>query len=67
MRGGGTGKTGGEGQKTEPGGESMMGETFGISRIGSKIKGVFKSNTLEGAMLPSYAMEIGRASCRERV
>ncbi|XP_067098506.1 sorting nexin-14 isoform X3 [Osmerus mordax] len=35
---------------------SKRGETFGISRIGSKIKGVFKSNTLEGAMLPSYAM-----------
>uniref|UniRef100_A0A8C7SUR1 Sorting nexin 14 n=2 Tax=Oncorhynchus mykiss TaxID=8022 RepID=A0A8C7SUR1_ONCMY len=31
------------------------GETFGISRIGSKIKGVFKSTTMEGAMLP-YSM-----------
>uniref|UniRef100_A0A674ECL2 Sorting nexin 14 n=1 Tax=Salmo trutta TaxID=8032 RepID=A0A674ECL2_SALTR len=31
------------------------GETFGISRIGSKIKGVFKSTTMEGAMLP-YTM-----------
>ncbi|KAM5256588.1 sorting nexin-14 isoform 8-T8 [Ctenodactylus gundi] len=29
-------------------------ETSGISRIGSKIKGVFKSTTMEGAMLPSY-------------
>ena len=35
---------------------SKRGEKFGISKIGSKIKGVFKSNTLEGAMLPSYAM-----------
>ncbi|XP_041716762.1 sorting nexin-14 isoform X3 [Coregonus clupeaformis] len=34
---------------------SKRGETFGISRIGSKIKGVFKSTTMEGAMLP-YAM-----------
>lgn len=32
---------------------SKRGETFGISRIGSKIKGVFKSTTMEGAMLPS--------------
>uniref|UniRef100_A0A8C7KLW1 Sorting nexin 14 n=1 Tax=Oncorhynchus kisutch TaxID=8019 RepID=A0A8C7KLW1_ONCKI len=30
-------------------------ESFGISRIGSKIKGVFKSTTMEGTMLP-YAM-----------
>ncbi|KAJ8356080.1 hypothetical protein SKAU_G00188740 [Synaphobranchus kaupii] len=29
-------------------------ESFGISRIGSKIKGVFKSTTMEGAMLPAY-------------
>uniref|UniRef100_A0A8C7SY37 Sorting nexin 14 n=1 Tax=Oncorhynchus mykiss TaxID=8022 RepID=A0A8C7SY37_ONCMY len=34
---------------------SKRGETFGISRIGSKIKGVFKSTTMEGAMLP-YSM-----------
>uniref|UniRef100_A0A4W5MXP7 Sorting nexin 14 n=1 Tax=Hucho hucho TaxID=62062 RepID=A0A4W5MXP7_9TELE len=34
---------------------SKRGESFGISRIGSKIKGVFKSTTVEGAMLP-YAM-----------
>uniref|UniRef100_A0A674EA14 Sorting nexin 14 n=1 Tax=Salmo trutta TaxID=8032 RepID=A0A674EA14_SALTR len=34
---------------------SKRGETFGISRIGSKIKGVFKSTTMEGAMLP-YTM-----------
>uniref|UniRef100_A0A8C3AT14 Sorting nexin-14 n=1 Tax=Cyclopterus lumpus TaxID=8103 RepID=A0A8C3AT14_CYCLU len=33
---------------------SKRGESFGISRIGSKIKGVFKSTTMEGAMLPSY-------------
>ncbi|TKS75322.1 Sorting nexin-14 [Collichthys lucidus] len=32
------------------------GESFGISRIGSKIKGVFKSTTMEGAMLPPSAM-----------
>ncbi|XP_076011106.1 sorting nexin-14-like isoform X2 [Genypterus blacodes] len=31
---------------------SKRGETFGISRIGSKIKGVFKSTTMEGAILP---------------
>lgn len=31
---------------------SKRGESFGISRIGSKIKGVFKSTTMEGAMLP---------------
>ncbi|XP_035630343.2 sorting nexin-14-like isoform X2 [Oncorhynchus keta] len=34
---------------------SRRGESFGISRIGSKIKGVFKSTTMEGTMLP-YAM-----------
>ncbi|XP_060948054.1 sorting nexin-14-like isoform X1 [Limanda limanda] len=32
------------------------GETFGISRIGSKIKGVFRSTTMEGAILPPSAM-----------
>uniref|UniRef100_A0A1A7WPD4 Sorting nexin 14 n=1 Tax=Iconisemion striatum TaxID=60296 RepID=A0A1A7WPD4_9TELE len=31
---------------------SKRGETFGISRIGSRIKGVFKSQTMEGALLP---------------
>ncbi|KAM6992820.1 sorting nexin-14 [Tautogolabrus adspersus] len=35
---------------------SRRGETFGISRIGSKIKGVFRSTTMEGAMLPPSAM-----------
>lgn len=35
---------------------SKRGESFGISRIGSKIKGVFKSTTMEGAMLPSYGL-----------
>ncbi|XP_051816972.1 sorting nexin-14 isoform X2 [Acanthochromis polyacanthus] len=35
---------------------SKRGESFGISRIGSKIKGVFKSQTMEGAMLPPSAM-----------
>ncbi|XP_036397942.1 sorting nexin-14-like [Megalops cyprinoides] len=38
---------------------SKRGESFGISRIGSKIKGVFKSTTMEGAMLPSHAMAEG--------
>ncbi|KAI1897399.1 hypothetical protein AGOR_G00082900 [Albula goreensis] len=33
---------------------SKRGESFGISRIGSKLKGVFKSTTMEGAMLPAY-------------
>uniref|UniRef100_F1S0H9 Sorting nexin-14 n=1 Tax=Sus scrofa TaxID=9823 RepID=F1S0H9_PIG len=35
------------------------GESFGISRIGSKIKGVFKSTTMEGAMLPNYGLAEG--------
>ncbi|XP_046728451.1 sorting nexin-14 isoform X2 [Silurus meridionalis] len=35
------------------------GESFGISRIGSKLKGVFKSSTMEGAMPPSYTMVDG--------
>ncbi|XP_030054992.1 sorting nexin-14 isoform X2 [Microcaecilia unicolor] len=35
------------------------GESFGISRIGSKIKGVFKSTTMEGAMLPNYGLTEG--------
>ncbi|XP_040919676.1 sorting nexin-14-like isoform X3 [Toxotes jaculatrix] len=35
---------------------SKRGESFGISRIGSKIKGVFKSTTMEGAILPPSAM-----------
>ncbi|KAK2889794.1 sorting nexin-14-like isoform X3 [Channa argus] len=35
---------------------SKRGESFGISKIGSKIKGVFKSTTMEGAMLPPSAM-----------
>ncbi|XP_053488572.1 sorting nexin-14 isoform X2 [Ictalurus furcatus] len=38
---------------------SKRGESFGISRIGSKIKGVFKSTTMEGAMLPSYGLAEG--------
>uniref|UniRef100_A0A8C5N669 Sorting nexin-14 n=1 Tax=Gouania willdenowi TaxID=441366 RepID=A0A8C5N669_GOUWI len=38
---------------------SKRGESFGISRIGSKIKGVFKSTTMEGAMLPSYGVVEG--------
>ncbi|XP_017295480.1 sorting nexin-14 [Kryptolebias marmoratus] len=35
---------------------SKRGEAFGISRIGSRIKGVFKSTTMEGALLPPSAM-----------
>ncbi|XP_018599336.2 sorting nexin-14 isoform X2 [Scleropages formosus] len=35
---------------------SKRGEAFGISRIGSKIKGVFKSTTMEGAVLPPLGM-----------
>ncbi|XP_053501718.1 sorting nexin-14 isoform X4 [Ictalurus furcatus] len=35
------------------------GESFGISRIGSKLKGVFRSSTMEGAMLPTYTMVDG--------
>ncbi|XP_066579810.1 sorting nexin-14 isoform X1 [Amia ocellicauda] len=38
---------------------SKRGESFGIGRIGSKIKGVFKSTTMEGAMLPSYGVAEG--------
>ncbi|KAJ8367724.1 hypothetical protein AAFF_G00310920 [Aldrovandia affinis] len=38
---------------------SKRGESFGIGRIGSKIKGVFKSTTMEGAMLPSHARAEG--------
>ncbi|XP_039641805.1 sorting nexin-14-like isoform X10 [Perca fluviatilis] len=38
---------------------SKRGESFGISRIGSKIKGVFKSTTMEGAMLPSHGLVEG--------
>ncbi|XP_077408109.1 sorting nexin-14-like isoform X2 [Vanacampus margaritifer] len=35
---------------------SKRGESFGIGRIGSKIKGVFRSTTMEGAILPPSAM-----------
>ncbi|KAK5879615.1 hypothetical protein CesoFtcFv8_022715 [Champsocephalus esox] len=35
---------------------SKRGESFGISRIGSKIKGVFRNTTMEGAMLPPCSM-----------
>ncbi|XP_035608546.1 sorting nexin-14-like isoform X5 [Oncorhynchus keta] len=38
---------------------SKRGESFGIGRIGNKIKGVFKSTTMEGAMLPSYGLVEG--------
>ncbi|XP_061602628.1 sorting nexin-14-like isoform X2 [Cololabis saira] len=35
---------------------SKRGESFGISRIGSKIKGVFRSTTMEGALLPPSSL-----------
>ncbi|XP_068087212.1 sorting nexin-14 isoform X2 [Hyperolius riggenbachi] len=35
------------------------GEPSGIGRIGSRLKGVFKSTTMEGAMLPNYALADG--------
>ncbi|XP_030302745.1 sorting nexin-14 isoform X3 [Calypte anna] len=35
------------------------GESFGISKIGNKIKGVFKSSAMEGAMLPNYNFNEG--------
>ncbi|XP_077161237.1 sorting nexin-14 isoform X2 [Paroedura picta] len=35
------------------------GESFGISKIGSKIKGVFKSTTMEGSVLPNYGLAEG--------
>ncbi|XP_061599660.1 sorting nexin-14-like isoform X2 [Cololabis saira] len=44
---------------SSPKSTSKRGESFGISRIGSKIKGVFKSTTMEGAMLPSYGLVEG--------
>uniref|UniRef100_A0A8C7D7K6 Sorting nexin 14 n=1 Tax=Oncorhynchus kisutch TaxID=8019 RepID=A0A8C7D7K6_ONCKI len=40
----------------------LSGETFGISRIGSKIKGVFKSTTMEGAMLPYSMCDVEEAT-----
>ncbi|XP_038585858.1 sorting nexin-14-like isoform X5 [Micropterus salmoides] len=44
---------------SSPKSTAKRGESFGISRIGSKIKGVFKSTTMEGAMLPSYGLVEG--------
>ncbi|KAM4540216.1 sorting nexin-14-like isoform 2-T2 [Fundulus diaphanus] len=44
---------------SSPKSTSKRAESFGISRIGSKIKGVFKSTTMEGAMLPSYGLVEG--------
>uniref|UniRef100_A0A3B3HC49 Sorting nexin-14 n=1 Tax=Oryzias latipes TaxID=8090 RepID=A0A3B3HC49_ORYLA len=44
---------------------SKRGETFGISRISSKIKGVFKSTTMEGAMLPSHGLVEGEDDVEE--
>lgn len=35
------------------------GESFGISKIGNKIKGVFKSSAMEGAILPNYNFNEG--------
>ncbi|XP_014909959.1 sorting nexin-14 isoform X3 [Poecilia latipinna] len=34
---------------------SRRGEVFGISRIGNRIKGVFRSSTMEGGLLPAGA------------
>ncbi|GAB5571702.1 sorting nexin-14 isoform X6 [Prionailurus iriomotensis] len=45
--------------KIEQRSTQKRGESFGISRIGSKIKGVFKSTTMEGAMLPNYGLAEG--------
>uniref|UniRef100_A0A4W4F6B1 PX domain-containing protein n=1 Tax=Electrophorus electricus TaxID=8005 RepID=A0A4W4F6B1_ELEEL len=46
---------------------SKRGESFGISRIGSKIKGVFKSTTMEGAMLPSCGPAEGEDDMRRAI
>ncbi|XP_060770019.1 sorting nexin-14 isoform X2 [Neoarius graeffei] len=35
------------------------GESFAISRISSKLKGVFRSSAMEGAVLPTYTMVDG--------
>ncbi|XP_063773033.1 sorting nexin-14 isoform X3 [Pseudophryne corroboree] len=35
------------------------GESSGIGKIGSRLKGVFKSTTMEGAMLPNYGLAEG--------
>ncbi|XP_073531759.1 sorting nexin-14 isoform X2 [Phyllobates terribilis] len=35
------------------------GEPSGIGKFGSRLKGVFKSTTMEGAMLPNYGMAEG--------
>ncbi|CAL8312697.1 unnamed protein product [Boreogadus saida] len=35
---------------------SKRGEAFGITRLGSKIRGVFKNTTMEGSMLPEGAV-----------
>ncbi|XP_018422633.1 PREDICTED: sorting nexin-14 [Nanorana parkeri] len=35
------------------------GEASGIGKFGSKLKGVFKSTTMEGAMLPNYGLAEG--------
>uniref|UniRef100_A0A8D0H3W2 Sorting nexin-14 n=1 Tax=Sphenodon punctatus TaxID=8508 RepID=A0A8D0H3W2_SPHPU len=43
------------------------GESFGISKIGSKIKGVFKSTTMEGAMLPEYGLTEGEDFIEEGI
>ncbi|XP_062253091.1 sorting nexin-14-like isoform X2 [Platichthys flesus] len=44
---------------SSPKSTAKRGESFGISRIGSKIKGVFKNTTMEGAMLPSHGLVEG--------
>lgn len=43
------------------------GESFGISKIGNKIKGVFKSSAMEGAMLPNYNLNEGEDDFVSRV
>uniref|UniRef100_A0A8C5CES0 Sorting nexin 14 n=1 Tax=Gadus morhua TaxID=8049 RepID=A0A8C5CES0_GADMO len=39
------------------GNASKRGEAFGITRLGSKIRGVFKNTTMEGSMLPEGVEE----------
>ncbi|CAH2249307.1 sorting nexin-14 isoform X3 [Pelobates cultripes] len=39
--------------------QKRAGEPSGIGKIGHRIKGVFKSSTMEGAMLPNYALTDG--------
>ncbi|KAM8952667.1 sorting nexin-14 isoform 2-T2 [Pelodytes ibericus] len=43
------------------------GEPSGIGKIGSRIKGVFKSTTMEGAMLPNYGLADGDDAIEEGI